>query len=186
MPMITVGGSRAPQFDYLTVGQETLPRELAQVMTAATTNGTLRLHHFTARRSFTSTQARVWSGATAAVTPTLIRWGLYSVSPTTGDLTLEASIPNDITLFAAAATAYTRSWSAPVSLVAGQRYAHGVVVVGSATAPTLMGAVASGTLEPLEAPRIHGAWGGQTDLPATVLPVNVSASASRHYAAILP
>lgn len=185
MAITLAGPSYSP--DLLAAGQETIPRELATTNTAATTSGILRLTYFTARSSYTSTQGRMWSGGTAAAaTPTLVRWGLYLV-PASGDSTLVAAIANDTTLFAATGTAYTRNWTTPYAVIAGQRYAHGVIVVTGAAAPTLVGAAAHGTAENLEAPRLHGALSGQTDLPAALTGGHViTASASRHYAVILP
>lgn len=179
--------SGAGQFaaDQVTVGQETASRSLG-ANNQTTGTGNLRLSFFTARKSETSTQARMVSGSTAAAaTPTLVRWGLYSIAAN-GDGTLVASIANDTTLFAAINTAYTRSWSVAYAMVAGQRYALGLLVVSGAAAPTILGSVSVDSNESAVAPRLTGNISGQADLPASFLAASVAIGSTRAYGVILP
>lgn len=175
------------EFDWLTSGQETLPRELTTT-TAAATGGSqnLRLSFFTARKSFTTTQARVISGGTAAgATPTLVRFGLYSVA-TDGSGTLVAATVNDTTLLSATGTAYAKAWSASTAVVVGRRYAFGLLIVSAAAMPTLVGAGMQNNAEAIEPPRLVATLSGQADLPASFAAGSLGVSGARHYAVILP
>jgi hypothetical protein len=164
-------------------GAESLPRLLALASSITTSNGALRLTYFTAASSFTATKLQFQSGTTAAgATPTLIRFGLYSVA-TSGDLTLVASTANDTSLCAAATTLYTRALTSSYSVVAGQRYAFGMLITTAAAAPTMLGGSIGGTIGAL-APRLNGAVTGLTDLPATVAAASVGATGQLMWMAI--
>lgn len=171
--------------NQLSAGAETLPRDLISSAGASTSTGNLRLTYFTARKTGSSTQVRLLSGGTAAgATPTLARIGLYEIDATGGGA-LVASTANDTALFAAASLAYTRSWSTPYTLVAGRRYALGVLVVTAAAAPTLSGIAAGLGSELAIAPRLTGSLGSQTDLPGSFTAGSVATSGSRVYAALI-
>lgn len=180
--------------DALAVGQETCPRTVASGASFATptlSTGVLNTTHFTARKTETSTQVRMYTaGTAAAATPSLCRIGLYrwDLDPVTGvrSATLIASTANDTALFAAAFTGYTRSWSAPVAVTAGQRYVLGVLVVTAAAAPTMVGQAMVGGVEAAVTPRLSGLVGGLSDLPATYLESSLAGAATRCYGAILP
>lgn len=164
-------------------GAETLPRLSAQSTSITTSNGALRLTYFTAPSAFTATQIQVQSGATAAgATPTLIRFGLYSVA-SNGDLTLVAATANDTSICAAANTLYTRPLTASYTTIAGQRYAIGMLITTAATAPTMLGSGLGGGISTL-APRLTGAITGLTDLPATALAATVGATGQTIWAAL--
>lgn len=173
-------------YNTLTSGQETMPRSAVSSNATSQGTGLHRLTYFTAITGFLSSQVRLFSGGTAAAaTPTLARVGLYTVAAN-GDGTLVASTPNDTALFASTNTAYTKSWSTPYTLVKGQRYALGVLVVTAATAPSLTGqAFQVGTL-PGAAPRITGGLTGQADLLSSFLGATVGDSSARNYGVILP
>lgn len=181
------GGVPGPlQTNQLAVGDETLPRELAISAAVASTNSTLRLAFFTARRTEQTTQVRILSGGGAAgATPTLIRVGLYTVAAN-GDIALVASTPNDTSLLAASNTAYTKSWSTPYAKVAGQRYAVGALVVTGAAAPNYAGMVMANAAESGMSPMLAASVGGQSDLPTSVVAASLTASANRLYAVVLP
>lgn len=171
--------------DRLTTGEESMPRELITSAGVTLATGQMRLTYFTARKSETTTQVRVYSGTTAAAaTPTLCRIGLYSVA-SDGSGTLVASTANDTTLFATISTAYTRSWTTPLAKVAGRRYAIGVLVVTAAAAPALAGQTFSVSAELQQAPLMTGAVSSLTDLPSTTT-ATPAGSGSRVYAALLP
>lgn len=173
-------------YNKLAAGQSTLPRSFINTNVSFLGSSNLRLSYFTAVKSETSTQVRIISGSTAAAaTPTLVRFGLYSVAAN-GDGTLVAATTNDTSLLAATATAYTKAWASPYNVVAGTRYAFGVLVVSGATMPLLVGSGINDATEVAIAPRITGAIGGQADLPASFLAGSVGLSGSRIYAAILP
>jgi hypothetical protein len=172
--------------DLLTTGEETMSRiGLTNAAAVAPVSGQLRFTHFTARKSETTTQVRVYSGGTAAAaTPTLCRIGLWLIDSSGGG-TLVASTANDTTLFAAANTAYTRSWSTPYAKIGGQRYAIAPLVVSATTMPTFPGQSIVMASEANQPPAICNALSGQTDLPASFLVGSLTISGHRMYAAIL-
>lgn len=176
--------------DALDSGDEIMPRTFGMVSTTGitATSQLLRLSMFNARKSQTSTQVRVATGATAAgATPTLCRIGLYLLGTVNqvATFSLVASTANDTALFAAASTAYTKSWSASVAEQAGSRYALGVLVVTGATAPTLGGMLGTASEMGLS-PRMCGSIAAQADLPASFAATAVADNTGRLYGVILP
>lgn len=173
----------------LTTGEETIPRTSvgfgAAGWSVGAASGSVRGGIFTARKSETVTQVRVVTGTTAAAaTPTLCKIGVYSVAAT-GDLTLVASTASDTTLFAAASTAYTRSFQASFAKVAGQRYAVAVIVVSGAAIPTFAGL--PGVPEGGAAPVLVLRRDGQSDLPSSIVAANNASTAGNIlYAVLLP
>ncbi len=147
---------------------------------------TLRLTYGTAPATKSYTKMRMGTGATAAAaTPSLARFGVYSVAAN-GDIALVAAIASDTTLFAGTNAMYERSFTAPFDAVAGQRYAIGVVVVTGATAPALKGNVLWLSVEAGIADRQCGFVAAQTDLPASVVAASISDSTVCYYASIVP
>ncbi len=133
--------------------------------------GNVYFTFFTPRWDCTIDEIRVVSAATAATGTTFARLGLYTFDGTTA--TLVARTASDTSLFASTNTAYIRSFNttggypATYSLLAGQRYALGVLWVGSSPAtlytafeliPSAMSALS---------PRMTGLVSAQADLPAT-------------------
>jgi hypothetical protein len=175
----------ATDLDALSSGEATLPRRMVGSSTISISNGSMRLTYFTARKSETIASIRTATGAVAAAGATLARVGIYSVA-SNGNLTLVASIANDTTLWIATNTQYTRSLSASFAKQRGQRYAVGVLIVGSSTAPQFCG---QGVLPPTEAvvaPRLAGLSISHTDLPATVAAASVSDGGLSIYTALVP
>lgn len=173
--------------DALTTGEETIDRRTTFAANLAATSGSLRLTHFTARKTETTSNVRVASGGTAAgATPTLCRIGLYTIAAN-GDGTLVANVASDTALFATANTMYTKAWATPYAKLAGQRYALGVLVVTAAAAPTLAGnSLGAGlSAEAALAPRLSGALAGQTDLPSTFTDASLTATGHFVYAALV-
>lgn len=168
----------------LTVGQEVMPRVLARDGITNPT-GVLRLGYFTARKSETSTQVRVLCTTGYVSTPSLVRFGLYSVAAN-GDLSLVASTPNDTALLAANTTAYTKAWSASFPLVGGARYAIGILVVTAGTSASVSGVSTANAAENAIAPRMGAILSGQADLPTSPTEASLSATSAVPYAAILP
>jgi hypothetical protein len=160
---------------------ETVPsigRMLSSVSNVGSTSQTLRLVFFTARKSQTITQVRVPAGATAAAGLTLCRLGVWSVD-TAGAGTLIASTPNDTALLIAATTEYTKAFSASWNKVAGQRYAVGLLQVGT-TVASLIGATSNGGngTRATRFPRVGGLWTAQADLPASFTNANLGATST--------
>lgn len=134
---------------------------------ATLTSGTLRLAYFTAHKAGPSTGIRVISAVAAAATPTIVRFGLYTVDAS-GNVTLVASTPNDTTLLSVANTTYTKAWSVNPTMVKGQRYAFGALVVTAAAAPTIISVFTPSNTEAFIDPTVCSFLGGQADLPASV------------------
>lgn len=130
------------------------------------------LSFFTAKRTETiSTLSVTVGGTAAAATPSLVRFGIYSVA-SNGDLTLTASTANDTTLLAATNTTYNKALSSSFSKVAGRRYATAVLVVSATTMPIYVGqtvynASPVNTLLAVS-PRRTATLAGQSDLPASI------------------
>jgi hypothetical protein len=187
-------GALAPDPNRLNGAQSTMPRGQVGTGDAGTlTSGTLRLAFFTAEDSFDVTQMRLISGSVAAgATPSLARAGLYSVARN-GDLTLVAAIASSTNLLAAAATQYTRPLAtdgglpATYPLVAGMRYAVGLLVVTAAAAPTVPGQAISSamTVEGGQTPRVCASLAGQSNLPANISAGSLNNSSVRPYAVLL-
>lgn len=182
------GPSSAISADQLSTGQESMPRSMMTNGAAlAPTSQQLRLTFFTARRSETSTQIRVYTGSTAAAaTPTLCRIGLYLID-SAGDGSLVASTANDTTLFAATSTAYTKSWSSSYAMIAGQRYAWGPLVVSATTMPVFVGhSIFIAAESTSMAPTMSAALNSQANLPSSFTAASLLTSGQRAYAVILP
>jgi parallel beta-helix repeat protein len=175
-----------PVANLLTVGEETFPRTALTATTLTTNSGTLRLSYFTARKTETVTQVRILSGGTsAAATPTLVKFGLYSIADT-GDGTLVASTASDTALLNAPTARFTKSFSSSYTKSAGQRYAVAVLVVTTVTAPSLSGVGSANSAEFAEDPRVSAVLTSQTDLPSSFTAGSLAASGSWFYAALLP
>jgi hypothetical protein len=169
----STGLAYAPRdYDSLTAGEFIPARNLMTGNGIAVATQTLYLTYFTADKTETISTLTAFTGGTAAgATPTLCRYGIYTVAAN-GDLTLAASTPNDTALFAAANTDYPKGLSVALSKVAGQRYAHAILVVSGATMPTFHGVQLPAT-NPTNtfvryAPAIVGRVTGQTDLPSPI------------------
>lgn len=179
-------------YNALTSGQGTMPRAFATNTSAVTQSSQLlTLSYFTCRTAFTTTQTRLFAGATAAAaTPTLVRAGIYLIDGA-GAGTLVASFASDTAIFATVNTAYLKSWTTPYAMVAGQRYAYGTLVVTAVAAPILVGNIPLGNSnmgagEVARAPRMAAQLAAQADLPASFTDVSLAALAGRVYATILP
>jgi hypothetical protein len=170
----------------LTVGQESLPRDLVLGSIAMST-GVLRLRYFTARKTEDVANIRMRTGTTAAAaTPTLCRMGIYSVAAN-GDITLFAACANDTSLFASINTTYTKALTSTVTLVKGTRYAFGAIVVTGTTAPTVLSS--NSTLDSVEvavAPRLTATLTAQTDLTTPITAGTLANTAVSIYGVVTP
>jgi len=174
----------AKDLSDLVTGQESIPRLIASG-SSSPVSGTLRLTYFTARKTETINNVRTQTGSTAAATTTLARIGLYSVTIDETGGTLLASTANDVNLWNAANTGYTKAFTAPIGVNAGQRYALGMLFVGT-TPPTIIGSGSNQglTAEAAQAPRLTSAMTGQADLPGTLS--GLSSSGMALYGVITP
>lgn len=193
VPSVEQVGADVGYGDYfranqLATGQETVPRMLAN-QSATMTTQILRLSFFTARASMTVGSVRVFTTATAAgATPSVIRFGLYSVDTTDDSLvSLLASTANDTALLASQNTAYTKALSANYTISGGTRYCFASLVVTAATAPTIACALSMGQTEAALPPRLGGYVAAQSDLPAgPVAAGSITANNAHVYGVLVP
>jgi hypothetical protein len=168
-------------------GAEPLPRWAAsRDTTTILSSGVARFSYFTAQRTEPVTQIEMTSGGTAAAaTPSLIRFGLYSVAPN-GDLTQIAATPNDTSLFAATETAYPKALSSGVTLLQGNRYVVGGLLVTAATPPSVFSALIPSGVEAGVTPKLSAVLTGQSDLASSYTAGQMTATQHMVYAAVLP
>jgi len=127
---------------------------------------------FTPRWDATVSSLSVASASTQTTGQSLVRFGLYTVDGS-GNATLVARTASDTTIFSSANTVYTRTFNttggypSTYSLVAGTRYAIGVVVVAATTGTvyTAFNSIPS-ALSTLS-PRMTGLVAATSDLPTT-------------------
>lgn len=169
--------------DQLTAGEETLDRRHV-TDNGTVASGNLVLTYFTARKSETIHTVRTFVAGTAAAGTTVARIGIYRIE-INGDHTLVASTANDTTLWNASFSGFTTSLSAAWAKQAGQRYAVGMLFVGT-TGPTLRGVFPIIGAEDAFAPRINGNLTGQANLPASITTAVGQATGLSVYAAIVP
>lgn len=149
---------------------DTAPRTHAN--NAAMASGNCYFTFFTPLTTMTVSQITAGTAGTNGSSLTYAAMGLYTFDGTTA--TLVARTASDTTLFTSTFTNYTRSFStvgdfpAEYTLVAGQRYALGLLVTHTGTAPNLYlsNSFVPNNLNTLE-PRLSGVVLGQTSLPLT-------------------
>lgn len=171
----------------LAAGTPTFSRDLITQTAVGIATGRVSLTYWTADRAETYTQVRTMTGTAASGTPTLQRVGIYSIDRA-GNATLVASTPNDTTLWAATATAYTKALSAPLTTVPGQRYATGVCVLATSV-PSFVGATPDNTALRAELgfpPRLAGQILSVSDLPSSFTDAGVTVAAQRIYSVLVP
>ena len=184
-------GTAAPTVDYTdniwrppAAGQFTSPSELlAGTITLVSQNFTAALFRCEQTQLVSNIQLLV--GATAAAaTPTVIRFGIYTISGTTA--TLAISTPNDTTLLAATNALSGRAVSTPGTINRGQDYFLGAIVVTGAAAPVMAGRaaatpIATATVQDTlfgSGLRQAGTIAAQADLPASFTTTNLVATAT--------
>lgn len=132
--------------------------------------------------SLTVSQMAAACYGTPAAGMTLCRMGLYTFNESTGALTLVAQTASDTTLFAAANTIYTRSFStaggypASFALTAGTTYAAAIVQLGATTAPGVVGTSVAQSILAALSPPLALMTTGNTDLPTSATPTTNSES----------
>jgi hypothetical protein len=164
-------------------GHETIPRWAASNQAINMTSGALRITYFVPRRAGTVTAIRVPSGSTpAGATPSLVRFALFAVDASTGNLTLMSATVSDTSVFAATFTSYSRNLAAAQTLVAGQLYAIGVLVVTAATVPQVAGGNYASGQENLTAPQFCAVLTSQSDIPASITAGSLTSTVTAVYA----
>lgn len=176
------------QSNQLASGIPTFNREFLTTSQPTLTSGVVRYAFFTPHRDELVAAVRMMSGSTAAAaTPTLVRFGLYTVN-SVGDGTLVASTVSNTAIFAAANTVYRQALSAAYQILQGQRYAFAALVVTAATAPNVPGCnLGTSGAEVGEPPMVCAAMGAQADLPATFTAASLApGNVNRIYAVLTP
>lgn len=164
----------------VSAGEEIVPRHLCQHEVALVTTQALRLTYFTARKTEVINTVRMICGGTAAgATPSLVRFGLYTVAAN-GDLTLVANTATDTALFNTQNAVVSKALASAYTKVAGQRYALGLLIVTAAAFPTVAAAspTAATRLGVINAvaPILTGLVTSQADLPSSVVTASVAVS----------
>jgi hypothetical protein len=127
---------------------------------------------FTPQYDLTISSISVASATTQTSGTALVRFGLYTVSGNTAALV--ARTASDTTIFSSINTVYNRTldttggYPATYTLTAGTRYALGVLIVASTPGSVYNAFEAPPAALSALAPRITGAYAGQTDLPTSV------------------
>lgn len=144
-------GKSVPVRDDALLASATTPRIVVPDRAAGThtgsvtvTAGKLFLLGFTPARTISLSNLWVMSRGTAAVGTTLARLGLFTVDAA-GNATLVARTASDTTILSGTFAQYQRAldttggYPASYTVVAGKRYAIGLLVVGATTAPIVFG-----------------------------------------------
>lgn len=168
-------------FNPLTTGEEVLPRDMV-TNDLGLDSGTVFFSYFTARKTETINSVQTGTAATAGATLTIARVGIYTASG--GTLTLVASTTNDTAMWTTAFTPYVKALTAPLSKVAGTRYALALLAVGT-TMPVLECIQVRYQSANL-APRIQGELAGQANLPASQAEAGLTTGSRRFQGILLP
>jgi hypothetical protein len=134
-------------------------------------SGNVYFTFFTPRWSINIDEISIVSSATATNGASLVRFGLYTFDGTTA--TLVARTATDNTIFSTGNTLYTRTLStgggypATYNLVAGTRYALGVIVVATNPGSVYTAFELIPSAMSALSPRMSGLVSGQADLPTT-------------------
>jgi hypothetical protein len=147
--------------------------------TGTPSSSTTYFTFFTPRTTTAVTSISVASASTQTTGQSLVRFGLYTIDGS-GNATLVARTASDSTIFSALNTVYTRTFNttggfpSTYTLVAGTRYALGVVIV-AATVGTVYTAF-DNIPAPLStlAPRITGLVSATADLPTSATTYSTS------------
>jgi hypothetical protein len=147
--------------------------------TGTPSSSTTYFTFFTPRTTTAVTSISVASASTQTTGQSLVRFGLYTIDGS-GNATLVARTASDSTIFSALNTVYTRTFNttggfpSTYTLVAGTRYALGVVIV-AATVGTVYTAF-DNIPAPLStlAPRMTGLVAATSDLPTTATSYSTS------------
>jgi hypothetical protein len=166
--------------DILTSGEASISRNAPLSGVAYGTSGTILLTYRRAQKTETITKLSMASGTAAGATPTLVKFGVYSVDELTGDLTRVAITASDTATFSTANTSYELALTSSWTKTKGTLYAYAVLVVSTASLPTIVGN-SHFSSTPVNAilalsPRITAAVSAQTDLPSSITAASLSNS----------
>lgn len=177
---VTGLNTRLGDLDVLTNGEGSIDRKAPLTGVAYGASGNLLLTYRRAIKTETITKLSMACATAAGATPSLVKFGVYSVNENTGDLTLVASTANDTTIFSTANTGFEVALTSSFQKTAGTLYAYAVILVSGQTLPTIIGHahVASAGVNAVLAlpPRITGLVASQTDLPSTISAGTVAVS----------
>lgn len=158
----------------------------ANIASGGLADGRVQFTYFTPVIDFTASRIEMYCGSTAATGATLIRMGLYTVA-NDDSLTLVAATANDTTLFSAAnavsSKGFDTSTGLPASykLLAGKRYAIGILVVGIGTS-TVRGVSGDAVSMALSPGRLNATLTAQADIPNAVSAASLGTSGLRPWA----
>ena len=170
----------------LSGGGETAFNRILVLGSVSITNQSMRFVCFTARRTETITQCRTYVGATAQAGATLARIGVWTVDASDNFTALVASTTNDTALWTTPNAAAGKAFTASFTKVRGTRYAVGMLVDGTSTAPVL-GCLSTGlSVVNSAVPRLNGFYGSQSNLPSTASVGSFTASTAIPYVELLP
>lgn len=176
--------------DTLDVGEASLDRHATLSGVSYGSSGNMIVTYRRATRTEDITKLSMSSGTAAGATPSLVKFGVYSVNEITGELTLVASTANTTSTFSAANTTYEVDLSSTWNKVAGTMYAYAVLIVTGTTLPTIIGKshLSSNSVAAILAlsPRVSGTVISLTDLPSTVDSVDILASIRALWTHALP
>ncbi len=161
-----------------------LPRGHGTIGNAAATSGNLKLAFFTAPYDLTATTITFVNAGTVTASLSLCRFALFTVSETITDsvtvttpsITMVARTASDTTVGNVSNTIYSRTFSttggypASYNLVAGTRYAVGLLIVGSTPGTWQAATVTSGSFMRLP-PMAAGAVTGLSEIPTSATSV---------------
>jgi hypothetical protein len=161
-----------------------LPRGHGTVGNAVVASGNLVLTFFTSPYSFTATTLTFATGNAATSGLSLCRFGLFTVAETITDnitlstpsVTLVARTASDTTIGNVTNTLFSRTFNttggypASYDIVAGTRYAAGLIIVGTTVGNWQAATLNMGALMRLP-PMVAGAVGGLSDVPDSPLSV---------------
>jgi hypothetical protein len=170
----------------LTSGEATLQRGETTTTALTMASGLMRLGFFTATKTQTIKHLRVNCVGAAGATPSVIELAAYAVAAG-GELTLISKTANNTALLKTAGEAYEQELETSWAKVAGERYALGLIVVTSQTAPTIGGNSSSLNSSELGlAPRMCAAQSGLTEPPTSIAVASLTNSSAIPYIAAAP
>lgn len=163
-----------------------LPRGHGTIGNTSATSGNLMLAFFTAPYSITATTLTFVNAGTATASLSLCRFALFTVSETITDsvtvttpsITMVARSASDTTIGNVANTIYTRTFAtaggypSSYNIVGGNRYAVGLLIVGSTPGAWQAATVTSGSFMRLP-PMATGAVTGLSDIPTSATSVSL-------------
>lgn len=139
---------------------------------------------FVAEKTMTITNMTTFSRAAAGATPTLCRYGIYTLNAGGTTATLAASIASDTAIWAGSNSAYTKALQTSFSVTRGTTYVATVLCVTAASAPSVHARGSTSFPQGIvydtifgTGLRVGGKIASQADLPASFATNTISDSA---------